>query len=98
MKTKFEIFFLAILFYLPAGASGSCTGEQIEFSFANIPARTAFSLVADFASLQLEIDESINRSRPIKFECMHWRKAASHLASEFDVELKINNGKMYVND
>jgi hypothetical protein len=95
MKPKLG-FFLAILLYLPTAATGSCAGEQIKFSFSNIPARIAFSLVADFASLKLEIDESIKRSRPIKFECMHWRKAASHMAKKFDVELKIYNGRMRV--
>jgi hypothetical protein len=54
--------------------------------------------VADFASLQLEMDKSINRSQPIEFDCMHWKKAASHLAKEFDVRLKIYNGRMYIDD
>ena len=98
MMTKVRIISLAILLHTSPVAAANCTGEQIEFSFANIPAHTAFSLVADFASLQLEIDESIKKSRPINFDCMHWRKAASHLAKEFDVDLKIYNGRMYVDD
>lgn len=98
MKIKLRIFLLALLFHLPSAFAGNCTGEQIEFSFSNISARTAFSIVADFARLQLEIDESINRSRPINFDCMHWKKAASHLANEFDVKLKFYNGRMYIDD
>ena len=98
MTAKLRIIFLAFLFNIPTTYAGNCTGEEIEFSFSNISARTAFSLVADFSSLQLEMDESITRSQAIKFDCMHWRKAATHLAKAFDVELKIHNGKMYVDD
>ena len=98
MKIKLRIIFLALLFHLNPAFAGNCTGEQIEFSFSSIAARSAFSLVADFAGLQLEMDESIERSQPINFDCMHWRKAASHLANEFDLRLKIYNGKMYVDD
>ena len=98
MNIKLRIILLALLFHLPSAFAGNCTGEQIEFSFSNISAQTAFSIVADFASLQLEIDESIKRSKPIRFDCMHWRKAASRFANEFDVKLKIYNGRMYVDD
>ena len=70
----------------------------MEFLFSNIQANTAFSLVANFAGLKLEIDERIKRSKPIRFDCMHWRKAVAHRAKEFDIGLKIYNGKMVIDD
>jgi len=83
MKPGLRALSLSVLLFLSSAAAGNCTGEQIKFSFASISAHTAFSLIADFAGLELDMDKTINRSEPVKFDCMHWRKAASFLAREF---------------
>lgn len=98
MKSKLRIISFTVLIFLSSAAAGSCSEEQIKFSFANISAQTAFSLVADFAGLELSIDKTTKQSQTIKFDCMHWKKAASYMAKEYNVELKIYNGTMYVND
>jgi len=47
--------------------------------------------VADFSGPRLETDQGIKRSGPVRLDGMHWRKAASGLAREFEVELEVDN-------
>ena len=96
MIAMLRVTLLTSSFFLPTAMADSCKGEEITFSFSNIKANQAFSLVANYADLKLVMDGDINESKPIRFSCLHWRKAATHLAEEFDVNLKIYNGKMYV--
>ncbi len=96
MMTMLHVTLLAFTVFLSNAMADDCTGEELTFSFSKIKANEAFSLVANYADLQLVMDHTINESRPIRFKCLHWRKAATHLAREFDLSLKIYNGKMYV--
>jgi len=96
MKPRLLAAIFTATVFLSSVAEASCADEEVRFSFANIQAKTAFSLLADFAGLELDIDESIDTTRAIDFDCMHWRKAASFLAAEFGVNLKIYNGFIYV--
>jgi len=96
MKTRLLIAIFSALVFVAPVAEANCSGEEVRFSFENIGANTAFTLLANFAGMKLEIDDSISESQAINFDCMHWKKAASYLSEEFDVRLKISNGVMRV--
>ena len=86
-----------LFFYLlSVAAYADCPDGEVKFSFRNLDARAAFALLADFAGLQADIDQSIKASGPINFDCTPWRVAAENLAGEYHLKLRIENGVMHV--
>ena len=96
MKTKIQILIGIALALSSLPSYASCGGDELSFSFANLQVVKAYSLLSDFAGLELDIDTAITESGPIKFDCMHWKKAAAYLAEEFDLKMKIEDGVMRV--
>ena len=96
MKTRIRILIGIVLALSSLSTYASCSDDELTFAFANIKAVKAFSLLSGFAGLSLDIDNTITESGPIKFDCMHWQEAASFLADEFDLKLKIAGGVMRV--
>ena len=96
MKTRIQILIGITLALSSLSTYANCSGDELKFAFKNIQAAKAFSLLSDFAGMTLDIDPAIIESGPIKFDCMRWREAASYLADEFDLELKIAGGVIRV--
>lgn len=93
-KIRFLIGIALVLSSLPSHAD--CGGYEISFSFTNLKVVKAYSMLSDFAELELDFDPEINESGPIKFDCMNWKEAAVYIAEEFELKITIKDGVMRV--
>lgn len=76
--------------------AADCKGDELAFNFSNLPVKQAFAILADFAGLRAQIDQSIEQSEAMNFGCTNWRVVAENLARKHDLRLEIQNGVMYV--
>ena len=93
------IFIVAIFFVFSLNANSSaanCPEGELSFSFRNLEAKKAFAIFASFASLKAEVDQGISYTSPINFDCTPWKVAAQNLADRYNLDLRIENGKMHV--
>ena len=86
---------LILMLYSIVSYAG-CPEGELSLSFSNLQIKMAFAIIADYAGLKPNIDQSIDQSSPINIECTPWQDAAIELAREHHITLKIENGVMYV--
>ena len=74
----------------------NCAAGELRFAFNNLEVRKAFAIFADHAGLKANIDQSIPYSSPMHFGCTRWEIAAKQLADKYNLNLRVENGTMYV--
>jgi len=88
------LLFSTLIFGNAYGAD--CADDEIRFSFRHIETLSAFAIIANFANLKPHFDQSIKSSGPLSFDCTQWRTAAENIAKDNNLNLKIENGVMFV--
>ena len=86
----------AVLAFSANAHAQNCAAGELRFAFNNLEVRKAFAIFADFAGLKANIDQSIPYSYPMNFGCTRWEIAAKQLADKYNLNLRIENGTMYV--
>ena len=95
--------FLAAAVLLLAGANAHAFGENcpdipgnITLNFDSVEIKMVFAIFADHAKLKPSIDQSITAVGPVKYECGQWRSVAQELANKYRLNMRIENGTLYV--
>lgn len=77
-------------------AIAGCPDGSLTFNFSSIKVVEAYAILADFAHIEPDIDQSLQQSEPMKFVCVPWRVVAQDLTDRHNLVLKIENGVMRV--
>lgn len=95
--------FLTAAALLLAGANAHAFGENcpdipgnITLNFDSVEIKKVFAIFADYAKLRPSIDQSITAVGPVKYECGQWRVIAQELADKYRLNLRVENGAIYV--
>ena len=101
MRTIKTILVAATL--LLAGSNAHGFGENcpdipgnITLNFDSVEIKTVLAIFADHAKLTPRIDQSITAVGPVKYECGQWRAVAQELANKYRLNMRVENGTLYV--
>jgi Surface-adhesin protein E len=85
-----------LFFHITCSANSDCPEGEIRFSFQNIEVTKAFALFGDYTGKTVIIDEFIDKSEPMNFDCTPWKSIAKTLADKHQLTLNINDKTIYV--